>query len=73
MQIGLEQLISPHLRSLAEEAKQLNDTKKAPPQNKKQPDLNTPAGLRAARKARMPAGALGDRKVHEQVVQVEGK
>ena len=73
MQIGLEELISPELRSLAEEVKQFNDTKKATSQNKKQPDLNTLAGLKAARKARMPANTLTDRKVLEQFVEAEGR
>jgi acetyl esterase len=73
MQIGLEELISPELRSLAEEAKQLNDIKKAASRNKKLPDLNTFAGLTAARKARMPANVLTDRKVLEQSVKAEGR
>lgn len=73
MQIGLEELISPELRSFAEEVKQLNDIKKATSQNKKQPDLNTLTGLKAARKARMPVNTLTDRKVLEQFVEAKGR
>ncbi len=73
MQIGLEQLISPELSSLAEEVKQLSAVKKVASQNKKHPDRRTPAGLTTARQARMPANSLTDRKVLEQAVQAGGK
>ena len=73
MRIGLEQLVSPGLKLLAEEARQLHGARKATSQNNKQPDLHTLAGLRAARKARMPDSALADRKVIEGVATAGGK
>lgn len=73
MNIGLEELIPPELKALAEETKRLSVIKSATLQNKQPPDLATSAGLQTARQARMPANVLTDRKVIEEVAQVGNK
>lgn len=70
MKIGLEQLISPKLRSLTEETKRTSVSKKAPPQSKQLSSLDTSGGLKVARAARMPANALADRSITKETAQV---
>ncbi|HVQ44359.1 MAG TPA: alpha/beta hydrolase fold domain-containing protein [Candidatus Saccharimonadia bacterium] len=73
MQIGLNQLIDPEMKSLADESKQFYEARKAAKPNKKQPDLTTPDGLQEARDARKPSDTLTDRNITEAIVEAYGR